>query len=154
MLRFYIIIAAVLIFVGSVTAGFFQGRAYQMKQYELEQANKQTEAAKVTVETVTKYVDRIKYVDKVQIVKIPVYINQVDDSKCQINNGAVTVINSSASNEPVPPPTEQTHEDSGKKLSELTTVVTENYSTYNKVKIQLESLQEWIREQQRVWNSK
>jgi hypothetical protein len=154
MIRFYIIIAAIAIFCGSIVGAFLEGRSYQKKEYELEQALKQQDSGEVTVETVTKYVDRIKYVDKVQIVKIPVYINEQDDSKCKINNGAIDVMNSSASSTPAPPVTEQTHEDSGKKLSELTEVVTENYTTYNKVKIQLESLQEWIREQQKVWNSK
>ena len=41
---------------------------------------------------------------------------------------------------------------SGVKLSELTQAISENYNKYHQVEQQLKSIQEWIVEQERVYN--
>jgi hypothetical protein len=151
-----IIIAAALL-----VASFFVGVFYEDSKWEAKMAKAEAEIAelkiksdKVTIKVVTEYVDRIKYVEKIQKVNIPIYITKEDDAKCTINQGAIDLINSGATNTPAPPVTDNTKEESEKKLSELTAVVRDNYATYYKVKAQLEALQKWIIEQEKNWNTK
>jgi hypothetical protein len=155
-----ILIGAIIALV-LLAGSFFAGVKYQDSKWEtkMQIANAEidrlkVESGKVTIQVVTEYVDRIKYIEKIQKVNIPIYITKEDDAKCVINQGAVDLLNSGATNTPPPEVTESTKADSEKKLSEVTAVVRENYITYNKVKAQLESLQKWIIEQEKKWNEK
>jgi hypothetical protein len=155
------IIAQILVSISIIAGIFAGGMYYEEQKWEDKMAKAQAEidrlkieSGKVTIKIVTEYVDRIKYIDRIQKVNIPIYITKEDDARCTINQGTVDLLNSGATNTPAPPVTDKTKEDSEKKLSELTAVTRENYITYHKVKAQLESLQKWITEQEKKWNGK
>lgn len=42
--------------------------------------------------------------------------------------------------------------ESGIKLSELAQSITENYNKYHQLELQLQSLQDWIKEQEKIYN--
>jgi len=63
------------------------------------------------------------------------------------------LLHDSASRNEVPDSSGVTNEAaSGVKLSGVAETITENYTTYHKVAEQLRSLQEWVKEQKRVYN--
>lgn len=154
-----LIIAAIA--AASVLSGaFFTGKSYERRGWEVKVAeanaeiNRLTQESKIVTEKiVTEYKDKIKYITKIEKVNVPIYITKEADDKCIVSNGAITVINAAAKNEETPAADNKVNEDSNKKLSELAATVKENYNTYNKVKQQLTSLQDWIKNQQLIWNA-
>ena len=145
--------------VGILAFGLFMVGAisnedsWQLKIAELktEIAKKELAAAEVTHEVITQYVDRVKIVEGKTheiIKKVPVYITKESDDKCTINNGFVSLHNSSASQTKVPNSSRDVNEGaSNVKLSEVAITVSRNYGTYYQVVEQLKSLQEWIKKQ-------
>ena len=153
-------------------AAFFLGTQHSDSKWQLREKDLQakiveleTRADKVTVEVVTKYVDRIKVVKEKgdEIIKeIPVYVTAADDNRCTINNGWVWLHNAASKGEGVSATTsgtndqtstiaaDQATQDSGVKLSEAMEVISRNYEAHHATVQQLESLQEWIRKQQEV----
>jgi hypothetical protein len=123
----------------------------KVKEMEAEVAKKELAAAEITHEVITKYVDRVKIVEGKTheiIKKVPVYITKESDDKCTINNGFVSLHNSSASQTKVPNTTRDVNERASEiKLSEVAVTVSKNYGTYYQVVEQLKSLQEWIKKQ-------
>lgn len=132
--------------------------AEKVKQMEVDIAKRELAASEVSNEIVTKYVDRVKIVEgktREIIKKVPVYITKESDDKCTINNGFVSLHNSSASNNEVPNSTGNFNEESTDvKLSTVATTITENYGTYYQVAEQLKSLQDWIKQQQELDDGK
>ena len=126
---------------------------WQLKVKEMETAIAKQElaAAEVTHEVITQYVDRVKIVEgktREIIKKVPVYITKESDDKCAINNGFVSLHNSSASQTKISDTTRDVNETaSDVKLSTVATTLTENYGTYYQVAEQLKSLQDWIKQQ-------
>lgn len=122
---------------------------------KLEMAKKDTESAEATTKVVTKYVTKVQIVKEkgdVIIKEVPKYITKADDAQCVIPNGFVLLHDSASKNE-VPDSTRGVNAGaSDVKLSEVATTVTENYTTYHKVAEQLKALQEWVKEQQRIYN--
>lgn len=127
----------------------------KVEEMKLEIAKKEKESAEVSTKVVTKYIDRVTVVKEkgdVIIKEIPKLISQSDDDKCAVPNGFVSVHNAAAKNE-VPDTSRSTNEGtSSVKISGVAETVAENYTTYHQVAQQLRSLQEWIREQQKVFN--
>jgi hypothetical protein len=123
----------------------------KVKEMEVKVAKQEVAAAEMTTEIITKYVDRVKIVEGKTheiIKKVPVYITKESDDKCTINNGFVSVFNSSASQTKIPNTTRDVNETaSNVKLSTVATTITENYGTYYQVAEQLKSLQDWITQQ-------
>lgn len=91
-------------------AAFFAGKKYADNKWELIFAeiekerlelitkNKalESQAEKITIKEVIKYVDRIKYIQgkTEQIVKeVPVYITKEDNARCEIPKGFITLHN-------------------------------------------------------------
>lgn len=148
-------VASVLLLLASV---WFEGGIMWRKEIEQQRqeiARLEKESKIVTEVVVTKYVDRIKVVKEKgdAIVKsVPIYITKEADAKCDIPNGFVSLHDSAAKNELPPTPSDIDGASSGIKLSEVTTVVTSNYTTCNQIRQQLLSLQEWVREQERHYN--
>lgn len=158
MLRVYMIIAIIASFCIAMAGAFYKGKADErrdwetkMLQAEVKIKDLETRAAKVTEVVVTKYIDKIQYVDRVKIANVKEFVTVVDDSACTINKGFVRVHDSTATAK-FAMPEETDHDPSKVQLSDVADVVSDNYATYNKTKAQLESLQEWVREQQKNWN--
>lgn len=126
----------------------------KVAQVKLDMAKKDAAAAEVTTKIVTKYVKQIETVKEtgdVIIKQIPIYITKNDDSMCDIPNGFVLLHDSASRNE-IPDTTRTPNAGtSDVKISEVTGTVIENYTTYYKLAEQLKSLQEWVKEQQRIY---
>lgn len=70
----------------------------EKERLELIAKNKQleTQAEKITIQEVIKYVDRVKYIKgkTEQIIKeVPVYITKEDNARCEIPKGFITLHN-------------------------------------------------------------
>lgn len=160
MLRVYIILAIVASFCIAMAGAFYKGKADERREWEVKMLKAEVQikdlekrAAIINEVVVTKYVDKIQYIDRVKVTTVKEYVTVADDSACKINAGFVRVHNAAVTATPITPQ-ESDREVTGTKLSEVGDVVKENYATYNKTKAQLESLQEWIREQEKNWNKK
>jgi hypothetical protein len=127
----------------------------RVAEAKLEMAKKETASAEATTKVVTKYVTQIQLVKEkgdVIIKEVPKYINADVDAKCAIPN-AFVVLHDSASVNEVPDPSRLANEGtSSTKLSTVTETVVGNYSICHQNAEQLKSLQEWIQEQQKVYN--
>ena len=126
----------------------------KVAQVKLDMAQKETASAEVTTKVVTKYVKQIQIVKETGdaiIKEIPMYITKTDDSMCAIPNGFVLLHDSASRNE-VPDTTRAPNAGaSDVKISEVAGTVIENYTTYYQLAEQLKSLQEWVKEQQRIY---
>ena len=93
--------------------------------------------------------------------KVNELLNESDDAKCSIPDD-VRVLHDSAIKNEVPDTTrgsdgggEEDGDDRGEeklRLSELTTITVDNYTSCNEVRRQLQQLQRWVDEMQRVHN--
>ena len=93
--------------------------------------------------------------------KVNELLNESDDSKCSIPDD-VRVLHDSAIKNEVPDTTrgsdgggQEDGDDRGEeklRLSELTTITVDNYTSCNEVRRQLQQLQRWVEEMQRVHN--
>lgn len=153
------ILSAFLLVVGTFFIGGMSNEAewqLKVKQMEIEIAKKEVESEKISHEVVTKYIDRVKIIEGKTheiIKKVPVYITKESDDKCTINNGFVSLHNSSASQTKVSDSSRDINEGaSNVKLSEVAVTVSKNYETYYQVVEQLKSLQEWIIQQRELTN--
>lgn len=127
----------------------------KVAEAKLEMAKKETASAEASVKIVTKYVtvDRIVKEKGDAILKeIPKFISANADAQCVVPNGFV-VLHDSASRNEVPDSTRGVDEGASKvKLSGIAETVTTNYTTYYQVSEQLKALQEWVKEQQSIFN--
>lgn len=121
-----------------------------------------TKSAEKTVEVVTKYVDKIKKVyikGKETVREVPIYITKESDAKCDIPLGFVRSHNEAAnptdtSTKTELPETTGASNDATTdiRLSEATETIAKNYGTCNLVAEQLKALQDWIRQQEQLYN--
>jgi hypothetical protein len=127
----------------------------KVAEAKLEMAQKETASAEVTTKVVTKYVTKIQIVKEkgdVIIKEVPKYITKESDAKCPIPN-AFVVLHDSASKNEVPDTARLADEGtSATKLSTVTETVVGNYSICHQNAEQLKALQDWVREQQKVYN--
>jgi len=127
----------------------------RVAEVKLEMAKKDAASSDATVKVVTKYVTNVEVVKEKgeSIVKeIPKLITATADGQCVIPNGFILLHDSASRNE-VPDSSGVTNDaPSGVKLSGVAETITENYTTYYKVAEQLRSLQEWVKEQKRIYN--
>lgn len=127
----------------------------KVAQVKLEMAKKDAASSDASVRVVTKYVTRVEVVKEKgeSIVKeIPNLISATADGQCVIPNGFVLLHDSASRNE-IPEPSGIANEAaSGVKISGVGKTVAENYTTYHQVAEQLKSLQEWVKEQKRIYN--
>ena len=129
----------------------------KVAEVKLEMAKKETASAEVTTKVVTKYINKVQIVKEKgnEIIKqVPVYITKDADTKCDVPTGFVMLHDSASRNE-VPDPTRKVDGSTSPiKISGVAETVVDNYTTYHQVAEQLRSLQEWIKEQQKVYGSK
>lgn len=127
----------------------------RVAEVKLQMAKKDAASSDATVKVVTKYITNVEVVKEKgeSIVKeIPKLVTATADGQCVIPNGFV-LLHDSASHNEVPDSSGVTNDaPSGVKLSGVAETITENYTTYYKVAEQLRSLQEWVKEQKRIYN--
>ena len=153
---------AVFVGIAVIVLGvYFQGKntervAWELKykQAELQIANLETQAEIVTNKIVTKYIPKIRYVDKIQTQVVKQYVTKEADAVCTVNNGFVTIHDSIALQIEAPPATELVSAASNIKLSEVGEVVNRNYSECHRDKLKLLALQAWVVEQEKLWATK
>ena len=116
----------------------------------LEQASKE-----VTTKIEKVYIEKTKIIKEkgdVIVQKVPEYISKDADAKCDVSNGFVVLHNSAVKNE-IPNTTREFNEKtSGVEISTVGRTVAENYTTCNEVREQLISLQNWIEQQEKLYN--
>ena len=158
--RIYLGIGIAALVVATVVMAFFQGKDHERKIWLLKPAaaekkisDLESKQPVINEVIVTQYVDRIRYVDRIKVQErvVKEFITVEADQNCTINNGFVTLHNAAAIPIEPPEPKPIDAEPSDTKLSEVALVVTDNYAKYHQVKAQLEALQQWIREQQKLW---
>ena len=149
---FVILLAIGLFFIGAISNE--ESWQLKVKEMEVKIAKQEVVAAEITPEVITKYIDRVKIVEGKTheiIKKVPVYITKESDDKCTINNGFVSLHNSSAGQTKIPDTTRDFNETtSNVKLSTVATTISENYGTYYQVVEQLKALQDWINKQKEL----
>lgn len=118
-------------------------------------------SADIGTVVVTKYIDRISVVEKIKEVKTNVYITKEADSQCvispNISADITRLLNGSGQGvvpEPPGTPDATTNPPSEPlKLSDIADNTKINYMNSAKNRIQLEELQNWIREQAKLYNN-
>jgi hypothetical protein len=127
----------------------------KVAEAKLEMAKKDAASADATTKVVTKYVTKIEVIKEngnAIVKEVPKFISANADGQCVIPNGFVLLHDSASRNE-VPDSTRGVDEGaSSVKLSGVATTVSENYNLYHQVSQQLKSLQEWVKEQQSIYN--
>lgn len=146
-----IALIAVAVFLG----GYFKGRAVVQEKWDaakleaqLHEAKVAEQRANVTTKVVTKYVDRVKVVkeqaDEI-VVEVPKYIGS--DEYCP---SGVRLLHDAAVNQVRVPDAARNADASPVPAQDVAATVAENYGTCHQTAEQLKSLQDWIREQQKV----
>ena len=143
-----------------------QGKITELKEqitsFEREQARLKIEvlelekkAGEITVQVVTKYVDRVTVVTEKgnEIIKeVPFYVTEKANNSCTITDGWVFSHNRAAAGTATSrlpeAPRDIDAATSGIELSDSAATIAENYKRYHKIAEQLKSLQEWIRQQE------
>lgn len=118
------------------------------------------QAAEASATVVTKYVDRVKIVrqkGKEIIKEVPVYVTKEADANCTIPDGWVYIHDKAASGlseTRVPKaPGNPNEASTGVTLSSAAETITLNYLQYHALVEQLTALQNWITEQQKIYNT-
>ena len=127
----------------------------KVAEAKIEMAKKDAASAEASTKVITKYINKVEIVKEkgdAILKEVPKFVTANADGQCVIPNGFVLLHDSASRNE-VPDSTRGVDEGaSSVKLSGVATTVTENYTLYHKVSEQLRSLQEWVKEQQNIYN--
>lgn len=144
--------------------GFHFGEKHVQAKWDSEQVaaaqfttNLEKKASEKTVQIETQYVDRVQVIhDKAATIikEVPKYVTVKDDSNCVINHGFVQLYDYSAAVGPVISiaPIGAYEESSGVALSTVAAVTAENHASFAENAEQLTKLQEWVTEQQKIFN--
>jgi len=152
----YLIIG--LLIVSALSTAYYQGKRTVQKDWDLSQAiiekqiqELQTKQAEITTKVVTEYVDRTKIVKQ----KGDTIIEYVDkyvskDDTCVIPNNVISLLNSAMQND-IPGIADITNENPSEfTVADITHNTATNYGICNEYREQIESLQQWIGEQNAV----
>jgi hypothetical protein len=124
-------------------------------QAEIDRKNSESE--KVTEKIVTEYVEKIKVVKEkgnVIVKEVPKYITKESDDKCTIPKSFIVLHNGASRNE-VPDAAGGIDETaSDVKLSRVLETTIGNYTIYYETAEQLKALQDWVRQQEKIYNGK
>ena len=146
-----------------MVGGVYLYGGYGVNKYWLDQVKKQKEeiariekeSQQVTEKIVVQYKEKVKVVKEkgdVIIQKVPEYITKESDTKCIVPNSFVVLHDSAAKNE-VPDSTKGVDEGASTvKLSDVARTVTINYNNYHQLTEQLKALQDWVKQQEKVYN--
>lgn len=127
------------------------------KELQAEIDRKDAVSAQVTEKIVTQYVDKVKIVKEkgnVIIKEIPKYITKESDANCVIPNSFI-VLHDSASRNEIPDSAKRIDDSASTlKLSAVIETVAGNYTIYYETAEQLKALQDWVRQQEKIYNGK
>ena len=105
----------------------------------------------VSIQVVTEYVDRIKYIDRPTVHTVKEFITVEVDKACTINRGFERLYDAAVKNDLIKPePTDS--EPTDLVLSDVATIDSHNIKQFHKLKVQNDSLKKWIKEQEKLWN--
>ena len=121
----------------------------KMSEAKVEMANLRAASEKVNTQTIIKYVDKIKYVDRIKTQVVTEFITKENDAACTVNGGFVNLHDSIVKGVPAEPK-ETDSQPSAVKLSEIAETVKINYSNFLLNSEKLEALQGWIRDQKEL----
>lgn len=143
----------VLGFVLLLSGVWLEGGLYYVDQTRAEVERIKKESAEATVRVEKDYQVKTKIIkekgDKI-VEYVDRYITKEIDARCDIPVNVVELHDSAAKNK-LPDPARVANEtSSGVTLSTTTKTVVENYNLANEIRQQLISLQEWIKEQQKI----
>jgi hypothetical protein len=154
----------VLVVLALLLAVLFNGKIQYYRgvhaQVKLEKALvKQTDikSKAATVQVVTVYKDRVEQVKGVTVTlikKVPVYVTKIDDSKCTVGNGFVSLWNSSNEMLLPSPPSISNESPSSIVLSDIAKQHVREAEHDQELYEQVVGLQNWIKGQQQVYNKK
>jgi hypothetical protein len=141
---------------------FISGGIWTQREF-LEAVEKQKEeiarlekaSADVSSRVEKVYIERTKVIKEkgdVIVEKIPEYISKDANAKCDVPNGFVVLHNSAVKNEVPNTAREFNEKSSGVELSTVGKTVVENYTSCNETREQLRSLQDWVKEQEKLYN--
>ena len=149
--------------VAMMVGGVYLYGGYGVNKYWLDEVKKQKEeiariekeSQQVTEKIVVEYKEKVKVVKEkgdVIIQKVPEYITKESDTKCVVPNSFVVLHDMAAKNE-VPNTSAGVDEGaSAVKLSDVARTVTINYNNYHQLTEQLKALQDWVKQQEKVYN--
>lgn len=156
--RIYLFLALLVAVLISFYVSFSLGKTEERKEWEhkyalaeIEIKTLEAKAPVINEVIVTKFVDKISYIDRVKVQTVKEFITVENDKACVINQGFVKIHDGAAAAIPVVPAASDA-DPSAVQLSNVAEVVKDNYAVHQKTKIQLESLQQWIKDQQALWN--
>lgn len=142
---------------------FYGGYGVEMEwrkkasELQAEIDRKNAVSAEVSEKIVTKYVEKVKFVKEkgdVIVKKVPEYITVKSDSECVIPKSFVLLHDSASRNE-IPDSTGPIDDTASTvKLSDVARTVTINYNNYHQLSEQIKALQDWIKQQEKIYNGK
>jgi hypothetical protein len=154
------IVSTILIIVGIYFYGSYDNeKHWRAKAAEMQaQLDKKNTASKsASVKIVTKYVTKTKVIKEkgdVIVKEVPKYITKNADANCVIPKSFV-LLHDSAAKGTVPDTSAGVDESaSGTKLSTVAETVTINYNNYHQLSEQLKALQDWVTQQEKIYNGK
>ncbi len=142
------------------TMVFFAGKSSERDYWknqaieaELEISYLRAKSSDISTEIVTKYVDKVRIIERNRDIPVSVYVNNEDSAKCVINEGFVKHYNSIVEN--VTPTASVTDRNSSSvTLVDLSETNKQNLTAAKLAIEQVKSLQEWIKAQQQLFNQK
>ena len=156
----YKILAIALLLASVAGFSYMKGHGHASDKYELQIAQSTLEAEKkynellikknrVDIQVVTEYVEKIKEVVKWRTKNVEVIIDNVPDT-CELSNGWVSVHDSSAKAVSADSTRASDGTPSGITAPQVLKTISNNYSICKDNSDRLASLQNWIREQEKL----
>ena len=147
-------LAVLAVVVGVFTYGLNKGMSRVQAAWDADKvrveallATERTRQAVVIVETVTKFVDRVRIVkEKANITtkEVPVYVTSQADADCVINNGFVRLHDAASAGTLPPGPSDTDAAAAAVALSTVAETVAANYGACHENAEQLIALQGWV----------
>ena len=140
---------------------FYAGKYTEESKWKLREAEQlaaiqllKANTSEVTVQIVTKYVDRVKLIEKEKLIyaNTQPWLNQTTVNSFPLPNGAIRLLDSAASGNVPDSPSSSDGTASEIKIDTAVTVITENYIDCRVTAERLTSLQEWVRTQHSLIN--
>ena len=152
------LVGAIMVAVGIfISGGIWTQKEFlaAVEKQKAEIARLEKASGQISTKIEKVYIERTKVIKEkgdVIIEKVPEYITKDADAKCDVPNGFVVLHNSAVKNEVPNTAREFNEKSSGVELSTVGKTVAGNYTTCNEVREQLKSLQEWVSQQEKLFN--
>lgn len=138
---------------------FLSGQAASDREWEQKMsdareriAQLEKRAPEVTVQVVTEYVEKIKYIDRHSVQTVTEFITVEVDKACTINKGFERLYDASVQNTLIKPEPSDA-EPSDLVLSDIAVVDKHNIEQFHKLKAQNAALKKWVIEQEKIWKA-